>query len=239
METSVKERLTGALILVAALVVLVPEMLSGPRDRTGESAQPTAGEAGPPLRTYNLVLDETGASRPAGQSTLTPEAPGVAQQAAAAVPAPESPQSDPPPAAATEAAPPPAAARADSAQSRVAQVDEPQPGTTPASAAPAPATPAAAPAAQPLARPAAGPPAASAPAGRWWTQLGSFSSRDNAERLARELRGRGFTIDVSKIRAGGKDLYRVRSGPVTDRAAAVALQSRLAAAGHKSSLVAP
>lgn len=79
------------------------------------------------------------------------------------------------------------------------------------------------------------------PAGKeqWWTQLGSFSSRDNAERLARELRGKGYSIDVARIKVGGKDLHRVRAGPVASREAAVALQSRLAAAGHKSSLVAP
>ena len=74
---------------------------------------------------------------------------------------------------------------------------------------------------------------------RWWTQLGSFSSRDNAERLARDLRSKGFAIDVVRIRVGGKDLHRVRAGPVASRDAAVALQSRLAAAGHKSSLVPP
>jgi cell division septation protein DedD len=75
--------------------------------------------------------------------------------------------------------------------------------------------------------------------GQWWTQLGSFSARDNAERLARDLRGKGYAVSVAKIRVGAKDLYRVRSGPVASREAAVALQARLAAAGHKSSLVAP
>jgi cell division septation protein DedD len=73
----------------------------------------------------------------------------------------------------------------------------------------------------------------------WWVQLGSFASRDNADRLARQLRTSGFPLEVSRIRAQGKELYRVRAGPVKDRAAAVALQARLAAAGHKSSLVAP
>ena len=73
----------------------------------------------------------------------------------------------------------------------------------------------------------------------WWAQLGSFSARDNADRLARQLRDAGYQMDVSRIRVGGKDLYRVRAGPVASREAAVSLQTRLAAAGHKSSLVPP
>jgi cell division septation protein DedD len=75
--------------------------------------------------------------------------------------------------------------------------------------------------------------------GKWWTQLGSFSSRDNAQKLGQQLRAAGFNVDVSKVRAGGKELFRVRAGPVADRADALALQARLAAAGHKSTLVAP
>jgi len=107
--------------------------------------------------------------------------------------------------------------------------------------APAPAVESA-PAPEP--QPAVPPPApveqAAAPQqGQWWAQLGSFSARDNAERLAQQLRAAGFRIDVSRINAAGKELHRVRAGPVSDRTAAVALQARLAAAGHKASLVGP
>ncbi len=71
-------------------------------------------------------------------------------------------------------------------------------------------------------------------------QLGSFASRDNAQQLARKLHAAGFNMDVSQSRSKGKELYRVRVGPVVDHAAASALQARLAAAGEKnSSLVAP
>lgn len=73
----------------------------------------------------------------------------------------------------------------------------------------------------------------------WWTQVGVYSSRDNAERLARKLRAAGFDIEVAKVNVRGKELYRVRAGPVLDRPAALALQSRLTAAGENSSLIAP
>lgn len=75
--------------------------------------------------------------------------------------------------------------------------------------------------------------------GNWWVQLGSFSARDNAERLGKQLRAAGYPVSVSPIKSNGKELYRVRAGPVPTREAAAGLQGRLAAAGHKSSLVAP
>lgn len=74
---------------------------------------------------------------------------------------------------------------------------------------------------------------------QWWAQLGSFASRDNAERLIRELRAAGYSVNLARVVAGGKELYRVRAGPEATREAAMSLQARLAAAGHKSSLVAP
>jgi DedD protein len=215
-EGPVKERLTGALILVAALVVVVPEMLSGPdaKPAKGEAAPAQAADAGPPLRTYSLVLDSAADVRPAAQATLTPQAPAAAEQIESGKPL-----TPPPSAAAVENAPaipasPAPAAVEPPVATVVAQAPKPapQPQTTPAPAA---------------------------PAGKWWTQLGSFSARDNAQKLAQQLRAAGFNVDVSKIRAGGKELFRVRAGPVRDRSEAVALQARLAAVGQKSSLVAP
>jgi DedD protein len=54
----VKERLTGAVILVALVVLLVPELLTGPvrpASRMRGTAQPAEG---PPLRSYTIKLDE-------------------------------------------------------------------------------------------------------------------------------------------------------------------------------------
>ena len=226
MESPLKERLTGALIVVAVLVIVVPEMLSGPEKSSSASKQ--GAGAGPPVRTYSLELGSNAAPRSENQSALTPQS----SEPAAAQPAPVS---SPAPAAAPpgETASPPASSPA------AASVAEPVPAPKPA---PAPPVAAGKPAAD--VKPAApAPAAASEPAasakGQWWTQLGSFSSRDNAERLARDLRGKGYSVNVARLKVGNKELYRVRSGPVANREAAVALQSRLAAAGHKSSLVPP
>jgi DedD protein len=198
-EGPVKERLTGALILVAALVIVVPEMLSGPdaKPAKSEAAPAQPADAGPPLRTYSMVLDSAADTRPAQQATLTPQSPTAAEPVDSGKPlTPEKPL-----AAVVENAP------------AAAVVEEPKPAAQPQSTA-APAT-----------------------AGKWWAQLGSFSDRDNAQKLARQLRTAGFTVDVSLISAAGKELYRVRAGPVRDRTEAAALQARLAASGHKSSLV--
>ncbi|MDB6087336.1 MAG: hypothetical protein JWN85_120 [Gammaproteobacteria bacterium] len=69
-------------------------------------------------------------------------------------------------------------------------------------------------------------------------QLGVFASRTNAERLTQELKGKGFHASVSESTgAGGRTLWRVRAGPVTERAAAEQLNAKLRAVGHAGALV--
>lgn len=220
MEGPVKERLTGALILVALLVIVVPEMLSGPgEERAARTAQ--SAEAGPPLRTYSLQLDSASNARSQDQSTLSPK--GVVEAPAVAEPAPKTPDPAGPPAAPMSAAATAAPADASPAVAPKPAVAEQKP--KPVVAAPKPAPGAST--------------AHAEPSGQWWAQLGSFASRDNAERLTRDLRAAGYSVNLARVTAGGKELYRVRAGPEPTREAAAGLQARLAAAGHKSSLVAP
>jgi DedD protein len=188
----VKERLTGAIILVALIVLLVPELLRGPVKSAPRTVAASAEE--PPLRSYTINLGDDSQAR-----------------SAAAQPQASAPQ--PPSAPPTPAQPPPT--------------------DTPA--------PSAAPAAEPkalIAPPAvhASPPAAAEAAGAWMVQLGSFASRPNAERLAQQLKGQGFTASVSQG-TSGRHLYRVRVGPVHDKAAAAQLQGKLKAAGHTGAVV--
>jgi cell division septation protein DedD len=68
-------------------------------------------------------------------------------------------------------------------------------------------------------------------------QLGVFASRSNAERLAQELKGKGFRVSVSEMPGTGRKLFRVRAGPVGDRSAASDLAARLRAAGTPGSVV--
>ena len=84
MEQRVKERLTGAIVLVAIVVIVVPELLTGPR-------RPSAPEAA--TRSVTLELGE--------EAHRVPQAPTPVATASARV--------DPAPAAAAPAAPPAAA----------------------------------------------------------------------------------------------------------------------------------
>lgn len=67
--------------------------------------------------------------------------------------------------------------------------------------------------------------------GDWVVQLGSFSRRDNADRLAAELQRKGFSVSVQGGGGSSGTLFRVLAGPGANRAAAEALAGRLAAAG--------
>ncbi len=238
METRIKERLTGALILVAVFVLLVPELLSGrrPTQALGEAPVARPATEGPPLRSYTMDIGAAADAVPAGQAALnvrTNEGNDTALPAPAPLPAPVVREAVPeqalPPPANPEPKPRPdvqakpltTAAQPAKPVAQVNPVDQPRPAVQ--------------------AKPAAGaatpvvPKLAAARAKGWSVQVGSFASQVNAQHLARELTAKGFTTQV----LGGSKMYRVRVGPVADKAAAAALQSKLAAKGYRGSLAAP
>lgn len=73
--------------------------------------------------------------------------------------------------------------------------------------------------------------------GMWAVQLGSFSSQENAERLAADLRKQGFAAFLSQLSTDAGQLHRVRIGPQKDRDSAEAMAARLQNAGHKGQVV--
>ena len=79
-------------------------------------------------------------------------------------------------------------------------------------------------------------PAASA-TGMWAVQLGSFSNKENAEKLAADLRKQAYAAFISQHTTGNVQLHRVRIGPQKDRAAAEEMAARLAKVGHKGQVV--
>jgi len=80
-------------------------------------------------------------------------------------------------------------------------------------------------------------PEATSSTGMWAVQLGSFSNKENAERLASDLRKQGYAAFLSKLETDNGALHRVRIGPQEDRAAAEAIAARLAKAGHDGQVV--
>jgi DedD protein len=208
-DTLVKERLTGALILVGLIVVLVPELLSGPIARTVNTHGPVSAAEEPPLRSYTINL----ADEPRGGSGSARPQPSA-------------------PAAPVTAAPEPAAAPPPTAD--VSATGQAPPVTTPPAASP-PRSAAASNAPPPAAPPSAATPAGSG-AAAYVVQLGSFANRANAERLAQQVHALGYPVGVSRGTAGRR-LYRVQVGPTHDRAAAEQTAAKLRAQGHKGAVV--
>ena len=73
--------------------------------------------------------------------------------------------------------------------------------------------------------------------GMWVVQLGSFSNKDNAERLATDLRKQGYAAFLSKTQTGAGTLHRVRIGPQKDRDSAESMAVRLLKVGHKGQVL--
>ena len=191
MEQRVKERLTGAIVLVAIVVIVVPELLTGPR----RSSTPE-----PPTKSVTLDL---GGDAHRVASTPAP----VTVPVAASTPPPATvPVVPAAPTAPPTDAPPPAAA--------------PDAGQKPESATQAPAE------------------STASANGGWVVQLGSFASRDNAQRLVQELRHKGYAAFESEFHGTTRVLYRVRVGPEQDRARAEVVATRLAREGYRGSVTA-
>lgn len=84
------------------------------------------------------------------------------------------------------------------------------------------------------------PPATSTEAsatGMWAVQLGSFSSKENAEGLAAKLREKGFGAFLSKTVTSSGEQHRVRIGPQKDRASAEAMAAQLKKAGYEGKVM--
>ncbi len=81
------------------------------------------------------------------------------------------------------------------------------------------------------------PAAASSTTGMWAVQLGSFSNKQNAEKLAADLRKQGYAAFLSQLQTGSRQLHRVRIGPQKDRQSAEAMAARLLKVGHKGQVV--
>jgi DedD protein len=105
------------------------------------------------------------------------------------------------------------------------------------SAAPAAtAAPAASPAQVAVEQPKPAAAAPSPPPG-WAVQVAALSKPDAANRVAQDLKKKGYTAFVVEHRAEGRVLYRVRVGPEADRAKAEAMARRLRDDGFKPAVV--
>ncbi len=159
-----RERISGAVIVIALAVIFIPLLLSEPEPRS-ERPQPVLTIEQP----VDVPRTEVPPPRPPeslgepGSPRVAPGAEEAAEQLARSEPAP-SPADEPAPA--SEPALDPIAELARAADQRMAEsASRSQPA-----AAPSPAT----------------------PGGEWAVQVGSFGEPANAERLLKQLREEGF-----------------------------------------------
>ncbi|HEX5513447.1 MAG TPA: SPOR domain-containing protein [Gammaproteobacteria bacterium] len=190
MQQRLKQRLIGAVVLVALGVIFIPMLLQGPVEREATSIPLEIPP--PPAVKVNV--------QPAASKPDKPES-----SSATAVANPFTPSTPIAPVAESQAARPPPPAAAPVA------VGEPlamQPQTPPALAA-------------------------------WAVQVGSFGTEANALGLRDSLRAKGYRAYTEAIKSEGKTFYRVRVGPMVERAEAEKLKTALASKESLQGLVVP
>jgi DedD protein len=199
MDFLMKQRLVGAIVLVALGVIFIPMLLESPdRNLVPEMEPlPEPGERsiGQPLERFPV----------AGEMPVQPDRSVL--------------QTDSAPDAQAE----PDEVVTDEGGGRTQALPLPEPET------PEPAemeTPRTETAVEPVAVDSK--PAEPGPLGNWVVQMGSFSSEQNALRLRDRLRKAGFVTQVEKVQVSGKPLFRVRVGPYLERAEAEGDQKKLA-----------
>lgn len=213
MDRALKERIIGAVVLVLFVVLVVPIFLDGPPGEGDiiRKSVPLPGQSEQEAqKTVVLKVDREDPMPPAARNV----APAV--------------ESDPKPSAVeqtTASAPPdpepvveqkkPVTTKKESPNGRKKPVAENKKATTTTTVA---ATTASA-------------------TGMWAVQLGSFGEQKNAERLAADLRKKGFAAFLSQLGTDSGPLHRVRIGPQKDRESAEAMAARLAKVGLKGQVV--
>lgn len=230
MDRALKERIIGAAVLVVIVVLVVPVFLDGPADDAAVITEPVTlpGQNEQKRKQQTIVLErdrdrpvpasreERAAPQPEPRRQQEPPDAGgaVARSDAGREPPPEKPAAQPParlPEPAPEEAP---------AAAAVASQDAPaRDGRSTVAAASAEAT------------------AERSETGMWAVQLGSFSDKANAERLAASLRKEGYAAFLSRLQSESALLHRVRVGPQKDRDSAESIARQLMKGGHKGQVV--
>ncbi|MCG6869353.1 MAG: SPOR domain-containing protein [Gammaproteobacteria bacterium] len=219
MDILLKQRLIGAVVLIALAVIFVPVLLDGTgwRERRSGGAEippepeftfsrslPTLSDARrdviPPVAPA-VEPQVSGQGASADAVSVTGDAPRISEQAKAL----ESPTED-------------AAKRAE-----VSATSNEAPGAGSTTAGPSEKTP-------PVA------PEHANPRG-WVVQVGSFSSRKNAETLAAKLEASGYRAFIEPVGSETSRRYRVKVGPDRDKAAAMTTRTRLKSREKLSGIV--
>ncbi len=215
MDRALKERIVGAIVLVAVIVLVVPVFLDGPSNNGEVISErvPLPGQEEQPMQT--VVLDRDRDEPVPAPVAATPSAEETADRSAESAPIVlDDVSNDVSEAAASEAsveeAPPPIIEPVAEPVVEDEQIRTDEPAVV-ASAA--------------------------SSTGMWAVQIGSYSSKENAENQAADLRRQGFAAFLSQHSGATGPLHRVRVGPQRDREEAEAMAERLGSAGHTGQVV--
>ena len=228
-----KQRLVGATVLVVLAIILVPLLLMGgkeddssvatipPKLDTGFSSKITPLEPAPappkPVASEStpLPVPALSAGNSVTPATVSPQASEKAAETLVAAPSADktdtrqsAPKSEPPK--------PDNPTQSDKPVADTSSTDKPK-ADKPAPSKPIATTPSA----------AAAPSKDRMNVTAWVIQLGTFSSEQNALALRDQLRAKGYTAFVEKIKSGDNQLFRVRVGPELERARADAMRDKL------------
>lgn len=228
-----RRRLIGALALVVAAVIVVPELITSDSDQPVET--PIVVPAVPPIPEPSVAVnDPLSASQPtvdnefivdtpalplpdsvASDDTLA-QAPGDTDQPASPSEPEAKPDPTPKPQPETKPASPaetksPVADRTDDGSVAIALLEGRQPASPPAAAT----------------------------RGNFVVQIAAYSSRQDAEARRNSLVSAGVTnAYVESANPDGKATYRLRVGPFSTREAAQAAQTRLRSLDYTTSFIA-
>ena len=200
MDLSLKQRLLGAIVLIALAVIFVPMFLSGPGPQPASETVNLAIPPAPDREFQNRVLPvEAAKDAPASTAPET-----VTSTPLATVETPPRPAEIPQPTTPTTATTP----STDVAKPQAAETAT-APATTSAPAKPGETEP------------------GRAGSGRFYVHLGIYAATKNADDLVATLKKGGFPAFAEASDYQGKPAERVRVGPYEDRAAAEAARLRI------------
>jgi len=199
MQQRMKQRIVGAIVLVALAVIFIPMLLQGPVEREATSIPIKI----PPKPAVEVSMPSAEQAPPTPEPVANafqpaePVAPSSAPLEQPMAPTPEPPIEASPPVAVEEPAP------------RPSPKPPPNPAQTPTEL------------------------------GSWAVQVGSSGTEANALRLRNSLRDNGYNSDTERLQRDGKTFYRVRVGPMIDRADAERTQAALSSTESLKGFVVP
>jgi cell division septation protein DedD len=225
--------LVGAAVLVAAAIILIPEILSVPSN-TAETAPDRVSEAVPAgadggaLKTYTIDLGGVNSAPGAERSVEMTPAPPAELPTVELPAAPVKSESESGPNSAEQlasATPTTAPEKSEQTVNKAPVVEE----------KPSKPVPSAAQSADPvevLTVPRPGKRAA-----QWAVQVASLDTREKSQKIVDELKSKGLSAFVAASQVNGRTMYRARVGPVDDRAEAETLLRKVKSLHPKATIM--